>query len=149
MATFLEDVTPGSVWRLGEIGVEREEILSFARRFDPQPFHVDDGAAAASPFGGLVASGWHTAALTMRLIVGYLLELRVASLGSPGVDELRWLRPVRPGDTLSATAEVLEARPSRSRPDRGSVRLRVVTRNQDGDEVMSMISLGLVSRRPG
>ena len=147
MPLFFEDFRPGDVTDTGSVTVTREEILAFGRQFDPQPFHVDEEAARRSPYGGLIASGWHTAALCMRLIVG-LLGPGSGSLGSPGVDELRWLKPVRPGDVLSVHVEVLEAIPSRSKPDRGLVKLRYTTRNQNGEDVMTMIALGLVLRRP-
>jgi acyl dehydratase len=146
MAQYFEDFRPGDVQETGSVKVTKEEIVAFARQFDPQPFHVDEEAARRSPFGGLIASGWHTAALCMRLIVG-LLGPDSGSLGSPGVDELRWLKPVRPGDELSVRVEVLETTPSRSKPDRGLVKLRYTMRNQDGEEVMTMIALGLVLRR--
>jgi acyl dehydratase len=147
MALFFEDFRPGDVTETGSVTVTKEEILAFARQFDPQPFHVDEEAARRSPYGGLIASGWHTAALCMRLIVG-LLGPGSGSLGSPGVDELRWLNPVRPGDELSVHVEVLEALPSRSKPDRGLVKLRYTMRNQSAEDVMTMIALGLVLRRP-
>lgn len=147
MSLFFEDFRPGDVTDTGSLTVTREEIVAFARQFDPQPFHVDEDAARRSPFGGLIASGWHTASLCMRLIVD-LLGPGSGSLGSPGVDELRWLKPVRPGDELSVRVEVLEAIPSRSKPDRGLVKLRYTTRNQNGEEVMTMVALGLVLRRP-
>ena len=146
MALFFEDFRPGDVTDTGSVTVTKDEILAFARQFDPQPFHVDEEAAQRSPYGGLIASGWHTAALCMRLIVG-LLGPGSGSLGSPGVDELRWLKPVRPGDELSVRVEVLEAIPSRSKPDRGLVKLRYTMRNQNGEDVMTMIALGLVLRR--
>lgn len=146
MFQFFEDFRPGDVTDTGSVTVTREEIVAFARQFDPQPFHVDEDAARRSPFGGLIASGWHTASLCMRLIVA-LLGPDSGSLGSPGVDELRWLKPVRPGDELSVSAEVLEAIPSRSKPDRGLVKFRYTMRNQNGEEVMTMIALGLVLRR--
>jgi len=144
---FFEDFRPGDETGTRSLTVTKEEILSFARQFDPQPFHVDEEAARQSPYGGLIASGWHTAALCMRLIVE-LLGSGSGSLGSPGVDELRWLKPVRPGDELSVHVEVLEAIPSRSKPDRGLIKLRYTTRNQNGEDVMTMIALGLVLRRP-
>ena len=146
MFQFFEDFHPGDVTDTGSVTVTREEIVAFARQFDPQPFHVDEDAARRSPFGGLIASGWHTASLCMRLVVA-LLGPDSGSLGSPGVDELRWLKPVRPGDELSVSAEVLEAIPSRSKPDRGMVKFRYTMRNQNGEEVMTMIALGLVLRR--
>ena len=147
MAQFFEDFRPGDVTDTASVTVTKEEILAFGRQFDPQPFHVDEEAARRSSYGGLIASGWHTAALCMRLIVG-LLGPGSGSLGSPGVDELRWLKPVRPGDELSVHVEVLEAIPSRSKPDRGLVKLRYTMRNQNGEDVMTMIALGLVLRRP-
>lgn len=146
MFQFFEDFRPGDVTDTGSVTVTREEIVAFARQFDPQPFHIDEEAARRSPFGGLIASGWHTASLCMRLVVA-LLGPDSGSLGSPGVDELRWLKPVRPGDELSVSAEVLEAIPSRSKPDRGLVKFRYTMRNQNGEEVMTMIALGLVLRR--
>lgn len=144
---YLEDFQVGQVEETGGYVVTREEILDFARRYDPQPFHLDDAAGAATHFGGLVASGWHTAAVGHRLLVDGLLK-DTASLGSPGVDELRWLKPVRPGDTLRLRAECLEVKPSRSRPDMGSVRWRFELRNQAGEPVLSQIGIGLLQRRP-
>lgn len=141
-----EDFTPGLVLQLGSTAVEREAVLAFAAAYDPQPFHLDDDAAEASLFGRLAASGWHTCAMTMRLMCdGYLND--AASLGSPGIDELRWLKPVYPGDTLSASMAVLESRPMRSRPDVGLVLSRWSVRNQDGDEVMTMQGWGMFRRR--
>lgn len=146
MSLFFEDFRPGDVTETGSLSVSKEEIVAFGRQFDPQPFHVDEEAARRSPFGGLIASGWHTASLCMRLIVE-LLGPDSGSLGSPGVDELRWLKPVRPGDELKVRVEVLEAIPSRSKPDRGVVRLHYTMRNQNGEDVMTMIALGMVLRR--
>jgi len=143
---YWEDFNVGDTAPMGERRLEAAEMVAFAKAFDPQPFHVDEAAARESMYGGLIASGWHTAALCMRLIVA-LLGPGSGSLGSPGVDELRWLKPVRPGDELSVRVEVLEAIPSRSKPDRGLVKLRYTMRNQDGDDVMTMIALGLVLRR--
>lgn len=142
-----EDIAAGAVLELGSRTVTEAEILAFARDFDPQPFHIDPEAAAHSIFGGIIASGWHTCALTMRLMVDNFL-CRAASLGSPGVEQIRWLRPVRPGDTLSARIVVLDARASQSKPDRGSVRMRTEVSNQAGELVMTMESTGLVGRRP-
>ena len=132
---WFEDYVTGTVQELGSVVVDEEEVVAFARQFDPQPFHLDKERAEQSTFGGLAASGWHTACMTMRLIVDCYLS-DVSSEGSPGIDELRWLRPVRPGDQLTVTATVLEARRSRSRPERGIVRSQVETRNQDGEVVM-------------
>jgi acyl dehydratase len=144
---YLEDASAGDILELGSRTVSEAEILAFARDFDPQPFHIDPEAAAHSIFGGIIASGWHTCALTMRLMVDGFLS-RVASLGSPGVEQIRWLRPVRPGDTLTARIVVLDVRASQSKPDRGAVRMRTEVTNQAGELVMTMESTGLVSRRP-
>lgn len=142
-----EDLVPGRVFDLGTTVVDRDEMVAFARRFDPQPFHVDPGAAAAGPFGGLIASGWHTCALMMRLLADEYLS-PVSSLGSPGVDELRWVAPVRPGDELTLRTTVAEARPSRSKPDRGLVRTHVELLRQDGTVVLTMTAMNLVRVRP-
>jgi acyl dehydratase len=144
----LDDLTPGQIHHLGRHTLGRDEIIAFARDWDPQPFHLDDAAAAASIYGGLIASGWHTACVFMRLFVDGLLG-RAAALGSPGIDELRWLRPVRPGDTLEGRLEVLEVWPSRSKHDRGIARLRSVLVNQDQQEVLSFIGNVMFRRRPG
>lgn len=144
---YFEDAAVGDVLELGSRTVSDAEILAFARDFDPQPFHIDPEAAARSIFGGIIASGWHTCALTMRLMVDSFLS-RAASLGSPGVDNIRWLRPVRPGDTLTARIVVLETRASQSKPDRGAVRMRTEVTNQLGELVMTMESTGLIGRRP-
>jgi acyl dehydratase len=144
---YFEDLQPGQVVELGEHTVSEEEIVAFARQYDPQPFHVDTEAAKESVFGGLIASGWHTGAMWMRLYVDSLLD-GAASMGSPGIEELRWLAPVRPGDTLSGRLTVLEATPSERRPDRGTVRIRGEMINQDGVTVMSMTSRGHFGRRP-
>ena len=141
-----DDFQAGHVHELGSHTVTEEEILSFAREFDPQSFHVDPEAAKESVFGGLIASGWHTGAMWMRLYVDSLLG-GAASMGSPGIEELRWLAPVRPGDTLSGRLTVLEATPSERRPDRGTVRIRGEMVNQDGVTVMSMVSRGHFGRR--
>ncbi len=144
---YFEDFQVGEVLETGSYQVSREEILAFARQFDPQPFHLDDEAARTSIFGGIIASGWHTASVCHRLIVTHLLNEAV-SLGSPGVDELRWLRPVRPGDTLAARVEVLSLTPSRSKPDRGAIKFRFEVRNQNGELVMTEIANALFARRP-
>jgi acyl dehydratase len=127
--------------------VSRDEIVAFATEFDPQPFHIDEAAAARSVFRGLLASGWHTTAILMRLMWDAFLH-DAASLGSPGVDEIRWLRPVRPGDTLRARFTVVEAVPSRSKPDRGVVRSFSEMLNQHGEVVMTVRGLGMFARRP-
>ena len=133
---YFEDYEEGSVHEFGSIAVEEEEIINFAKRYDPQVFHTDPVEATKTVFGGLVASGWHTAALAMRLIVDHYLS-HVASLGSPGVDDLRWLKPVRPGSRLSLRVTIVETRRSRKKPDRGIVRSFVETMNQDHEVVMS------------
>ena len=143
---YFEDYVPGSVHEFGSIAVEEAEMINFARRFDPQPFHMDPEAAKQSIFGGLIASGWHTASLAMRLLVDHYIS-HVASLGSPGVDELRWLKPVRPGDTLSVRITLLEAQRSRSKPDQGFIRGSTEVLNQHGEVVMTMKSGGFVRCR--
>ena len=141
-----EDYAPGAVFEYGEIPVDEAEIVEFARRFDPQYIHIDREQAARGPFGGLIASGWHTAAMMMRLIVDNFLP-KHASRGSPGIDELRWLRPVRPGDTLSVRLSVLEATRSRSKPDRGVVRTLCEVLNQDRAVVMSLKAMNIIACR--
>ena len=147
-ARWFEDYVPGTVVAYGPIAVDAGDIVDFARRFDPQPFHVDAEAVAAGPFGGLIASGWHTASLMMRLLVEHYLS-RVASLGSPGVDELRWLQPVRPGDLLSLRVTVADARRSRSKPDRGVVESQIEVLNQHDAVVMTVRALTLMRCRTG
>jgi acyl dehydratase len=137
---WFEDYRPGLVLEFGSICVDEAEVIEFARRYDPQPFHIDAEAAAKGAFGGLIASGWHTGSLMMRLLVDHYLS-PVTSLGSPGIDELRWLAPVRPGDTLSVRVTILEARRSQSRPDRGLVRALMEVLNQRRDVVMSIKAL--------
>ena len=143
---YFEDYIPGGVYEFGCIAVEDAEIISFAERFDPQPFHTDPQAAQKSVYGGLIASGWHSAGLMMRLFVDHYLS-HVASLGSPGVDELRWLKPVRPGDTLSLRVTVTEARRSRSRPDRGIIHSYCEMFNQHGEVVLTLKILNLLACR--
>jgi len=133
---FFEDYRPGLVLEFGEAPVTEDEVIEFGRRFDPQPFHVDAAAAAQGPFGGLIASGWHTGSLMMRLLVEHYLS--PASLGSPGLDELRWLLPVRPGDRLSVRVTVQEARRSQTKPDRGLVKSLLEVLNQRREVVMSV-----------
>lgn len=143
---YWEDFTVGRTIDLGSREVSRDEVLEFANRYDPQSFHVDEAAAETSIYGGLIASGWHTVAMVMRLMCdGYLL--RSASLGSPGIDNLRWLKPVRPGDTLHARMTVLESRPSASKPDRGTIKSSWEVFDQHGDLVMSMEGFGMFRRR--
>jgi acyl dehydratase len=141
-----EDYVPGAVHEYGHISVTEAETIDFARRFDPQYLHVDRERAAQGPFGGLIASGWHTAAMMMRLIVDNFLP-KTASLGSPGIDELRWLRPVRPGDVLSIRLSVLDATRSRSRPDRGVVRTLCEVLNGNREVVMSLKAMNILACR--
>jgi acyl dehydratase len=143
---YLDDLRPGQTFALGHRRVTREEIVDFATAWDPQPFHLDEAAAQASIYGQLIASGWHTACVFMRLFADGLLN-RSAAIGSPGLDELRWLKPVYAGDSLDARVEILEVRPSRSRPDRGAARIRCVVTNQRGDEVLTMIATVMFLRR--
>ncbi|WP_020497702.1 MaoC family dehydratase [Sciscionella marina] len=143
---YFEDYVPGSCYEFGEASVDEAQIIEFAREYDPQSFHTDPEAAADGPFGGLIASGWQTAALMMRLFATHYLS-SVASLGGPGVDELRWLRPVRPGDSLRLRVTVLEASPSNSKPDRGLVRTRAELLAPDGEPVFSAIVLNFLRRR--
>jgi acyl dehydratase len=145
-ARFFEDYVPGHVHEFGSIHVTEDEIVQFARRYDPQPFHADPEAARHTQFGGLIASGWQTAGWMMHMVVEHYLS-RVASLASPGLDELRWTQPVRPGDTLSVRATVLETRPSASKPDRGLVRTHFEVLNQRGEAVMSVKAMNMLKRR--
>ena len=144
---YLEDFKPGDVIELGARTISKERIIAFAREFDPQPFHTDEEAAKRSIYGGLLASGWHTGSLLMRILYDGLLH-DTASLGSPGIDELRWLEPVRPGDTLAGRMTILEVIPSRSKPDRGLIRSRMEMQNQHGTVVPTIRGLSLVGRRP-
>ncbi len=144
---YLEDLKVGDRFESGTYDVTETAIVDFAHKFDPQPFHLDLDAARRSVFEGLAASGWHTAAISMRLFVTNGLNLAGGSVGL-GVDELRWPRPVRPGDILQLETEILEVRPSRSKPDRGVIRIRNVTRNQKSEIVQSFIASVLVRRRP-
>ena len=144
---YLEDFEPGQIIELGSRTVTKEEIIAFAEQYDPQPFHIDEAAAAETIYGGLIASGWHTVSLHMRLLVDGLLS-NAASMGSPGVDEVRWLKPVRPGDVLTARGVVHEVVPSRSKPDRGILRTTYEMFNQDGERVLSMTGVGMFRRRP-
>jgi len=147
-ARFLDDFTPGQRFRTGGITLTEAEIIDFAWRYDPQPFHLDTGAAERSPYGGLIASGFQSLALCFRLFIqsGMLAE---SSMGSPGIDELRWLAPVRPDDTLHCAVEVLEVRPSSSKPDRGIARFKYQALNQRDEVVLSFIVNHLLLRRPG
>ena len=147
MKLYFEDFVPGERVLVGSRAISEKEIVDFALQFDPQPFHIDAVAAKATNFGGLIASGWHTCALMMRMLCdSYLLES--ASLGSPGMDEIRWLKPVRPGDVLSGYRRTVEVRPSNSKPDRGSVLADFEAVNQAGEQVMTMRGWGMFLRRP-
>ena len=144
---YLEDLNVGDRFGSGTFEVTEKGIVDFAEDFDPQPFHLDLDAAKRSVFRGLAASGWHTAAMSMNLFITGELKLAGGSIGL-GVDGLEWPRPVRPGDTLRLETEILEIRPSRSKPDRGIIRIRNVTTNQDGDVVQTFQASVLVRRRP-
>ena len=144
---YFEDYVDGSVFEFGPMMVDEDEIIAFAQRFDPQPMHVDPKRAALGPFRGLIASGWHTVSLMMRLFVDHYLSA-VASLASPGVDEIRWVQPVRPGDQLRLRVSVVESRPSRSKPDRGIVVSRLEAINQSGQVVCSLTAMNLLAKRP-
>ena len=143
---YFEDYVAGEVHESGSIEADEKEIIAFAQRFDPQPFHTDPAAARESIYGGLIASGWHTACLMMRLLVDHYIS-RVASLGSPGIDDLRWLKPVRPGDVLSVRVTILEAKRSRSKPDRGIVHSYIEVLNQDREIVMTVKTMNLLRCR--
>jgi acyl dehydratase len=143
---YFEDYPVGAVYAGGPIAVNEADILEFARRYDPQPMHIDKEAAKAGQFGGLIASGWHTGSLAMQLMVKHFVP--AGNLASPGLDELRWLRPVRPGDRLSLRATVESARRSRSKPGQGVVISLVEVLNQDGDVVMSLKPISLMRCRP-
>ncbi|WP_306185048.1 MULTISPECIES: MaoC family dehydratase [unclassified Streptomyces] len=145
---YFEDYTAGATYEYGSVAVTQEEIVGFASQYDPQSFHVDPVAAREGPFGGLVASGWHTVALMMRLFAGHYLST-VASLGSPGVDELRWLKPVRPGDRLRLRLHTLETRLSRSDPRRGIVRTLAELLDQNGEPVLRVTVVNLLRTRDG
>ena len=145
--SYFEDYAPGATYDCGTVSVSEVQILSFARDFDPQPMHVDPAAAARGPFGGLIASGWHTAALVMRQLVDHYLS-PVAGLASPGIDELRWPNPVHPGDTLRVRATPVEARRSNSKPDRGIIKTEIEAVNQDDQTVMRATAINLILLRP-
>jgi acyl dehydratase len=144
---YWEDIKAGEVIELGSRAVTKEAILAFAREFDPQPFHADEAAAQRTIWGGLIASGWHTGSMLMRLFYDGFLKDTV-SLGSPGIDELKWLKPVRPGDTLSGRLTILETAPSRSKPDRGIVSSLMEVVNQHGEVVMTTKGVNFFARRP-
>ncbi|WP_126175007.1 MaoC family dehydratase [Tsuneonella rigui] len=144
---YFEDIPVGVTAKFGNYPVTREEVMEFAAKYDPQPFHLDDEAAAATHFGRLSASGWHTCAMTMSMLVENLKQNRQAGLGSPGIDNLRWLKPVYPGDTLRVESTVLEKRRSQSRPEMGIFKSQLTVFNQNDEPVMQMVSNGLVQVR--
>ena len=145
---YFEDLEVGKQTLFGSRAVTREEVLEFARKYDPQPFHLSDEAAAKTHFGRLSASGWHTCAMTMGVIARHVVGEEQAGLGSPGIDELRWLKPVYPGDTLTVRGEIIEKTPSRSKPEIGSFRTRTTVTNQDEVPVLTFTSIVLIRRRP-
>jgi acyl dehydratase len=146
---YLDDLEIGHENYIGNTQVSREEVIDFARRYDPQPFHLSDEAAAKTHFGRLAASGWHTCAMVMGVIARHVVETEQAGLGSPGIDELRWLKPVYPGDTLHVHSKIVEIRPSRSKPEIGSFRTQTTVTNQDEVAVLTFTSIVLMRRRPG
>ena len=143
---YFEDYVPGTALDCGTFTLSEADIIAFARQYDPQPFHVDPMAAKSGPFGGLIASGWHTTSMLMRHLVDYYVSPE-SSIGSPGVDDIRWPRPVRPGDTLRIRATVLEARRSASKPDRGIVKTLAELTNQDGDVAMRLTANNFILLR--
>ena len=145
---YFEDLELGERASFGRYEVTREEVLAFAQRYDPQPFHLSDEAAAQTHFGRLAASGWHACAMTMAMYVEHMEAHPMASLGAAGIDELRWLQPVFPGDTLRCENELLEKKASEKRPEMGSTRSRMTTFNQHDEPVLSFVALALMRRRP-
>jgi len=145
---YFEDLEVGAETYFGSYEVTREEVLEFARKYDPQPFHLSDEEAAKTHFGRIAASGWHTCAMTMAVLARYVVEHRQAGLGSPGIDQLRWRRPVYPGDTLHVRSTIVEKTLSRSKPEMGSFRSDMVVTNQDDQAVMTFTSIVLIRRRP-
>ena len=145
---YFEDLEIGAVTYFGSYDVTREEVIDFARKYDPQPFHLSDKEAAKTHFGRLAASGWHTCAMTMAVIARHVVDGEQEGLGSPGVDELRWLKPVYPGDTLHVRGKIIEKTPSRSKPQIGSFRTETTVMNQDDVPVMRFTSIVLIRRRP-
>lgn len=143
---YLEDFTVGERHDVGTFTMDKDEIVDFARQFDPQPFHIDEDAAKASPFGGLIASGWHTCAKLMRTMCDAYL-LKAGGAGSPGIENISWIKPVRPGDTISILRETEKVNPSRSKPDRGMVLSKYTLTNQHGEVVMTMQGWGMFFRR--
>ncbi len=147
MTTYFEDISVGTKSSFGHYEVTREEVLAFAEKYDPQPFHLDDDAASKTHFGRISASGWHSCAMAMAMVVENLKRTKQAGLGSPGVDEIRWLKPVYPGDTLRCETEVIEKRRSQKRPEMGSFRSKLIVYNQQDVPVMSFTSIGLIAVR--
>lgn len=147
VSTFFEDLETGTVVRFGRYEVTREEVIDFASRYDPHDFHLDDDAAAKSHFGRLSASGWHTCAMTMRMMVNQMHEKGIASMGGAGIDSLRWLKPVYPGDVLSVETLLLDKRRSRSRPEMGIIRRQITTLNQHGEPVMRYVVAAMIALR--
>jgi acyl dehydratase len=145
---YFEDIEIGAETHFGSVEVSREEVLDFARKYDPQPFHLSDEAAAKTYFGRLSASGWHTCAMTMGVIARYVVADEQAGLGSPGIDELRWLKPVYPGDTLNVNGRIVDKTPSRSKPEIGTFRTETTVTNQDNVAVLRFTSIVLIRRRP-
>lgn len=143
---YFEDFQIGEVMETGTATVSEEEIITFAKQFDPQPFHIDPVAAKESFYGGIIASGWHTASIAMRLMVDSFIS-DYASMGSPGLDKLRWLKPVRPGDTLKVQSTCIDKKRSEKRPDMGSCRFNTDVINQNDEVVLSMINIGLIGCR--
>lgn len=143
---YFDDYVPGRTVDCGSFSISEADIIAFAKDYDPQPFHTDPVAAAEGPFGGLIASGWHTTSLMMRLLVEHFISAE-SSLGAAGVDEIRWPKPVRPGDVLNVRATVLEARRSKSKPDRGIVRSLAEVTNQHGETVMRVTAINFVLAR--
>ncbi|KUR71027.1 acyl dehydratase [Novosphingobium fuchskuhlense] len=144
---YYEDLVVGAVSRYGRYEVTREEVIAFASKYDPQAFHLDDDAAAATHFGRLSASGWHTASMTMAMTVANMANNKQAGLGSPGIDELRWVKPVYPGDTLRCENTLLEKRRSKSRPEMGIIKGETRVYNQHDELVMSFRALGMIATR--
>jgi acyl dehydratase len=144
---YFEDLEVGSETYFGSYEVTREEVLEFAHKYDPQPFHISDEAAANTHFGRIAASGWHTCAMTMAVVARHVVEHEQAGLGSPGIDELRWRKPVYPGDTLYVRGRIVEKRPSRSRSEMGSFRTEMTVTNQDDQPVLTFTSIVLIRRR--
>ncbi len=145
---YFEDLEVGQTTYFGSYDVTREEVIEFARKYDPQSFHLSDEAAAKTHFGRLAASGWHSCAMTMAVIARHVVDTEQAGLGSPGVDELRWLKPVYPGDTLRVSSTVVEKRASQSKPEIGSFRSATTVTNQHSEPVLRFTSIVLMRRRP-